>query len=185
VSSIIIAGDGYAYVPYQYAVCGIYDGSQDFHVGLLRADSSGAYNNIGDFVWNVVGAINPCEIPVFSNVGIITNADQGVVLTWESWEGQTPIGNMAVTSGASASVVSAPQVPGGGFVSPVLQAQDGSFVGTDDNGDMVAFDASGNVRWIVPNETPQIATADGGVIGQSGITYDQNGNATGMMAMPT
>jgi len=37
------------------------------------------------------------------------------------------------------------------------------------------------VRWIVPNETPQIATADGGVIGQSGITYDQNGNATGQV----
>jgi hypothetical protein len=46
---------------------------------------------------------------------------------------------------------------------------------------MVAFDASGSTHWIVPNETPQIATADGGVIGQSGITYDQNGSATGMM----
>jgi hypothetical protein len=50
---------------------------------------------------------------------------------------------------------------------------------------MVAFDASGNTRWIVPNETPQIATADGGVIGQSGMTYDQNGNATGMMSLAT
>jgi hypothetical protein len=50
---------------------------------------------------------------------------------------------------------------------------------------MVAFDASGNVRWIVPNETPQIATADGGVIGQSGITYDQNGNATGQIGLST
>ncbi len=48
--------------------------------------------------------------------------------------------------------------------------------------DMVSFDAGGNTRWIVPNDTPQIATADGGVIGQSGITYDQNGNATGEMA---
>jgi hypothetical protein len=44
---------------------------------------------------------------------------------------------------------------------------------------MVSFDASGNVRWIVPNDQPQIATADGGVIGQSGITYDSDGNATG------
>jgi hypothetical protein len=41
------------------------------------------------------------------------------------------------------------------------------------------------VRWIVPNDTPQIATADGGVIGQSGITYDQNGNATGQVNMAT
>ena len=44
---------------------------------------------------------------------------------------------------------------------------------------MVAFDQGGNVRWMVPNEGPLLATADGGVIGVSGITYDQNGNATG------
>jgi len=36
------------------------------------------------------------------------------------------------------------------FVSPVLQTQDGSFVG-ECSGGMVAFDASGNVRWVVPN----------------------------------
>jgi hypothetical protein len=67
-----------------------------------------------------------------------------------------------------------------------LQRQDGSFVGVAFVGDqwanfydlvpyMVAFDASGAVLWSVPNEEPQIATADGGVIGKSGITYDQNG----------
>jgi len=117
---------------------------------------------------------------------MITNADQGVLLTWSGGAG-----GMAVTAGTSVSLVSAPQVPGGGQIFPVLQAQDGSFVGTFDdqntyNNDMVAFDATGNARWIVPNDTPQIATADGGVIGQSGITYDQNGNATGMMGnLPT
>lgn len=47
---------------------------------------------------------------------------------------------------------------------------------------MVGFDSSGTIRWIVPNEQPQFATDDGGVIGQSGITYDQNGNATGHTA---
>jgi hypothetical protein len=46
---------------------------------------------------------------------------------------------------------------------------------------MVALDASGKVRRSVRNEQPQIATADGGVIGQSGITYNQNGSATGRM----
>jgi hypothetical protein len=96
------------------------------------------------------------------------------------------------------SLVSAPQVPGGDQVVPVLQAQDGSFIGTTCRycapgyGDMVAFDASGTVRWIVPNDTPQIATADGGVIAQpvnadgtigpSATIYDQNGNATGQIA---
>jgi hypothetical protein len=62
---------------------------------------------------------------------------------------------MAITTGASASVVSAPQVPGGDQVVPVLQAQDGSFIGTTCRycapgyGTIVAFDASGNVRWTV------------------------------------
>jgi len=50
---------------------------------------------------------------------------------------------------------------------------------------MVAFDTTGNVRWMVPNEQPRIATADGGVIGQSGISYDQNGNATGQTTPTT
>jgi hypothetical protein len=110
---------------------------------------------------------------------MITNADQGILLTWSAgW------GGMALTAGTGVSLVNPPTGPGGGVV-PILQAQDGSFVGSYYN-DMIAFDASGNVRWIVPNETPQIATADGGVIGQSGITYDQYGNATGMIPnMPT
>jgi hypothetical protein len=99
---------------------------------------------------------------------------------------------MAVTTGASASPINGPGAPGQTTsIAPALQAQDGSFVGTVWVGDwddtyMVAFDASGNVRWSVPNDQPQLATADGGVIGQSGITYDQNGNATGMIAnLPT
>ena len=70
-----------------------------------------------------------------------------------------------------------------------LQAQDGSFVGTymDNSGqtDMIAFDSSGNVRWTVPNETPQIATDDGGVIGQSGAVYDPSGNAVGQIPNAT
>jgi hypothetical protein len=74
-------------------------------------------------------------------------------------------------------------------VVPVLQMQDGSFVGTmrDDgfNPTMVAFNADGSVRWSVAGEIPQIATADGGVIGQSGITYDASGNATGQMNVGT
>ena len=91
---------------------------------------------------------------------------------------------MAITNGTSVTAITPPDIPGeSGVVVPVLQAQDGSFVGTyrDSSGqtDMIAFDQSGNVRWIVPNDTPTIATDDGGVIGQSGITYDQSGNATG------
>jgi hypothetical protein len=48
------------------------------------------------------------------------------------------------------------------------------------------FGSSANVNWTVPNDWPQIATADGGVIGYSGITYDQNGIATGQIGgVPT
>ena len=75
---------------------------------------------------------------------------------------------------------------------PVLQAQDGSFVGAVGAGpspgtvtqyNMVGFNSSGNVSWNVPNDWPQIATADGGVIGTSGITYDNQGRATGQLAL--
>ena len=118
---------------------------------------------------------------------MITNADTGVMLMVAADQLY-----LATTTGTSVSVVPAPALNG---VTPVLQAQDGSYYGTS-NGDqgpiMVAFDASGNIRWSVPNETPMIATADGGVIANAGYYnapttfYDQNGNATGQVAnLPT
>ncbi|MGP8176261.1 MAG: beta strand repeat-containing protein [Terracidiphilus sp.] len=178
---LMIAGDGYAYIPYAY--CERLGNDQEFnHLALLRVNSSGAYDSIKVYDWTTQVMD---LIPVFE-VNMITNADQGILLTWQN---DAVTYGMAVTTGASASLVSAPQVPGQGTaVEPVLQAQDGSFVGAVWAGAdtwtqyMVSFDATGNVRWMVPNEQPQIATADGGVIGQSGITYDQNGNATGQMA---
>ena len=187
---IMIAGDGNAYVAYssrEYGPPGSYieydQGSyiEYDQLKLLQVNSSGDSASIEVYDWE--GGSDDITDP---GVSMITNADQGVLLTWSGGAG-----GMAVTAGTSASIVGAPQVPGGGSVAPVLQAQDGSFVGTFTdpntyNNDMVAFDATGATRWTVPNETPQIATADGGVIGQSGITYDQNGNATGMIPnMPT
>ena len=182
---MIVAGDGYAYVPYRYRYFDV-----DAHAGaygpdhwwLLRVSSSGASDNIH------IADVDPC-VECMPQGNLITNADQGALLTF--WDGDG-VNYMAVVTGTSASLVSPPQVAGQAWaqpVIPVLQAQDGSFVGWYYAGDqnqccqtnMVAFDASGTVRWTVPNETPQIATADGGVIGQSGTTYDQNGNATGQM----
>jgi hypothetical protein len=214
--SFIIAGDGYAYLPYTYNNHCDGDTPQITHFMLLRINSSGAYDKFEVMNWV---ADWPLCANQYLSVNTITNADQGILLTWELGyqlapmvataphslhrpsrgyrvSGTTPrfddglpppTFGMALTTGASASVVSAPQVPGQtATVVPVLQAQDGSFVGYAEDGntgnnDMVAFDATGNVRWMVPNEQPQIATADGGVIGQSGITYDQNGNATGQV----
>jgi hypothetical protein len=220
---LIVAGDGYAYVPYAYSqVADTVDGSVTTHFMLLRVDSSGAYDKVKIMDWTVPG---PWGMQNGLTVNIITNADTGTLLTWEAnpnehfnikrpatsgpasamFRGRRRPGRepraqmsprqgygfgsgpvtygMAVTTGTSVSLVNAPQVPGQtDVVAPVLQAQDGSFVGTVPdpntyNNDMVAFDAAGNVRYIVPNETPQIATADGGVIGQSGTAYDSNGNA--------
>jgi hypothetical protein len=188
--SPIIAGDGYAYVPYaNWFGAGSPGDPIDFRV--LRVSTSGAFNDIVVLDW--VDA--PSEVPGMQ-VAAITNADTGIVLSWRA------LGSpyMAVTNGTNVSVVSAPTVgnPNVGLVMPTLQAQDGSFVGTAlDNStnpatpNMVAFDASGNVRWSVPGYTPQIASADGGVIATdpntgSAITFDQNGNVTGRLGnLPT
>ncbi len=187
VLDFMIAGDGYAYVACQFRESTGVGGPAGAlnHLSVVQVSSAGASANIDVFDWT-----SPYTDNIGLSVGMITNADQGILLTWDAdtGAGSDNLG-MAITTGTNVSMLSAPQVPGGGFVVPVLQAQDGSFVGTFEdpdtyNDDMVAFDAAGNIRWIVPNETPQIATADGGVIGQSGITYDQNGNATGQMAMP-
>jgi len=130
---------------------------------------------------------------------MITNGDQGIVLTWAAPEPEDWKSHMVVTTGASASEVNSPTTQDDVGVVPMLQLQDGSFVGTTDDGgsSMIAFDATGKVRWVVPGYCPMIATADGGVIAQgyvldlddwsascSGptVTFDQNGNATGQMA---
>lgn len=66
-------------------------------------------------------------------------------------------------------------------------SSDGTYVGTVSAGlqtNMVAFDGSRNLKWSVPRDTPQIATADDGVIGASGTTYDSNGHATGQFVDP-
>ena len=182
-TTAIIAGDGYAYVPYTY-LDGPDLGPWTTHLLLLRIDSIGAYDRI---------QIKDIDYRIgFGAVNIITNADQGTVVTWSEGLGADTKSGMAITTGASASPVSGPQVAGQTTaVLPVLQTEDGSFVGSVGTGDdpsddpdppnMVAFDASGAVRWMVPNEHPEIATADGGVIGRSGITYDRNGNATGRL----
>ena len=67
------------------------------------------------------------------------------------------------------------------LLKPVLQAQDGTFFGTSDQG-MVRFDQSGKIKWNV-GDSPQLATADNGVVGISGTTYDANGNVTGQTSL--
>jgi hypothetical protein len=184
----LIAGDGYYYTTLLY--CDPCSAEPDYHFTLLRVDSRGNYDSLELSNMN-------CEAH-----GMISNADKGVLVSFACGppDGSTLPG-MAVTTGTSVSLVSPPEVPGQGspfVVEPLLQAQDGSFVGechfSNANdpatgyewGAMVSFDAAGNVRWMVPNDWPRIATADGGVIGRSGTVYDANGNATGTVgSLPT
>src|SRR5208283_2024876 len=186
-TTIIVAGDGYAYYSYPY-LDSLYEYPATCRLGVLRVSSSGNAESIAVFGSTCGGWAGGLGYTDLGGANMITNADQGILLTWQTPkpDGSGFTSQMATITGGAAAMAMEPWVPSeaGTAVVPVLQAQDGSFVGTfaDENvyqNDMVAFDATGNVRWIVPNETPQIATTDGGVIGQSGITYDQNGNATG------
>ena len=193
-TTIIVAGDGYAYYSYPY-LDSVYEYPATCRLGVLRVSSSGDAQSIPVFSATCGGWAGGIGYTYLTGANMITNADQGILLTWQTPnpDGSGYTSRMATVTGGAAAMAMEPAVPSeaGSAVVPVLQAQDGSFVGTfwDSSGDyddMVAFDAAGIVRWIVPNETPQIATADGGVIGQSGITYDQYGNATGQIPnMPT
>jgi len=231
-ASSIIAGDGYAYVAYEYqnvnAVSQITElclgevygrggaASVDTvtHLMILRVGIDGSSSNIDVKDWEVINftqyTFNPSSrsqstITTTVNTGanpnlgvqMITNADQGTVLAWEA---DTPSYCASVTVSPNACNFEAPAASTFGFAStvgssialstsepvapvwPVLQAQDGSYYGTDNNGNMIRFSRSGNVIWSVPNDYPQIATADGGVIGASGITYDSQGRADGQIA---
>ena len=56
---------------------------------------------------------------------------------------------------------------------PVLQRQDGSFIGTvstSAGSAMIGFTPSGTSLFDVPNDTPQIATSDNEMIGASSAT---------------
>ena len=181
-ADIMIAGDGYAYLPYGYTVP-----SAAPHLKLLRVSSNGT-NSIFD-IDDSTGGEDAFPVTYYSTPALISNSDDGVFLSW-----QDGTGGYHWTSVSSTAFVdyTGPRIPGQetDSVAPVLQRQDGSFVGFALVGDrlapfftltpyMVAFDASGNVLWSVANEQPFIATGDNGVIGTSGLTYDQNGNATG------
>ena len=182
--SYAIAGDGYFYLttgwttPFQEGAP-----PATYHVRMMRVNSSGASDSSevytsqsatpGDFF-----QINPT---------MISNGDTGVLLSFVDYNTSYDTHLVTTTGTSVVQVGTIPSPPAqNGAIVPVLQAQDGSFVGRrfyNGQYNMIAFDGSGSIHWNVPNEQPQIATADGQVVGQSGITYDANGNATGQTAM--
>jgi hypothetical protein len=206
----IIAGDGYLYVPYQYAEYSVntsgnfYDSTAE-HSRLLRVGPAGDSSELvledltGTTFAGSSGSVSNASMP-----SLITNSDQGILASYAISSSNETNGaptsnnlsfNLATASGTSlTSKVQMAGVPSQqGPITPVLQAQDDSFVGTvstQSGSSMIAFDQSGNTKWMQPGYTPQIATSDGGVIApsQSGqaVTFDQNGNVTGQIAnMPT
>ena len=82
-----------------------------------------------------------------------------------------------------------------GPIQPVLQLQDGTFVGTTNAGGsytwtgqyMAKFDSSGSVAGVQSGYgPPQMATADGGVVTQDGTFFDSNLNVTSAVwSLPT
>jgi Bacterial Ig-like domain (group 2)/IPT/TIG domain/Beta-propeller repeat/Galactose oxidase, central domain len=213
----IIAGDGYAYFPYQYGfenvqkVCNP-DGTESgttqgaSHARLLRVgtDGSSTVITVGDSAETTSWDCVPPQVTIggecpytftstssSSSSGValgtlLTNADQGVVMSGSVCTSSSCTGQLsAFNAGGMTSTVST-QVP----LDPILQRSDGSFVGFAGN-NMAAFDLSGNVEWSVPNYSPLMVTAGGGVIAQStdGLTtstFDANGNAIGQLGnLPT
>lgn len=171
-----VAGDGYFYLAYRNSTIVSLNIVRDDLI-LLRVDSSGVYNNIPIQSW-------PDDLN--RGVQVITNADQGVLVIWNSfWDH-----GMAMVTGTAVSLLDSPR---GGDVSAALQRADGSYIGVsdDDSRSMIAFDAMGKLLWSVAGDYyPLIATADGGVIASdefgAAITFDQNGNATGQLGdLPT
>jgi hypothetical protein len=123
---------------------------------------------------------------------LITNADQGILYSWGLSAGGSTQNQLTTIAadGSASTVVTSMGSQVGVPVQPVLQRQDGTFVGTIAGEIMVAFTQAGQQLWSQPGFTPQIATSDGGVIAhaQSGqaVTFDQNGNQTGQLAsLPT
>jgi hypothetical protein len=200
----IIAGDGYFYIAYQYqnetyvsqsaVVCFTsYSATSTTntaeHLMLLRVGTDGSSSKIDVKDWqssnmNVNGeSVTTGAFPDLTAAKIITNTDAGTVLTWEAGTVAAVTYGFATTVDTGVAYFGSTAAP----VFPVLQAQDGTVYGTDNTySKMIHFDQYGNTIWSVPNDYPQIATADGGVIGSSGITYDSQGRAEGQIAnLPT
>jgi len=199
--AFIIAGDGYAYTGYMDAEIqngsGM-DGPFPVHIELIRVDSSGASDTLAIKDYTTTYRNSWWGEGRRIDGAMITNADQGVLLSWTIAiaEGGTNYVDMAVTNGTDWTLVNGQMLPDQYWAPvPVVQAQDGSYVGTasvmtDPTGSpapyMVAFDQSGSLRWSVAgNYQPQIATEDGGVIATddsgAAVAFDRNGNATGQI----
>jgi len=209
VGTPIIAGDGYFYLPYQYGEYS-YNGTEDGlqivtaeHSRLLRVGLAGDSSKIvlEDLSSSTVaGASGFFESDLNASMpSVITNADQGALASYGISTNSRTMNNgappssstkvsfyLVTTSGASVTLkAQTTGVPGQqSAIKPTLQRQDGNFIGTASTSvgnSMIGFSPSGSTLFTVANETPLMVTLGGGVVGTSGSTYDQNGNANGQV----
>jgi hypothetical protein len=186
------------------------------HLTLMRVGTDGSSSKIDVKDWesrnlrmssggqafpHISSSVTTGAIPNLPWGQLLTNADQGAVLSWETdmpaycasgTYNLNPCNTQVsaattfgfASTGGTALAFSASVSSG---IIPALQAQDGTFYGNDNYyTKMIHFDQYGNTIWSVPNDYPQIATSDGGVIGYSGVTYDDHGRATTQLgSMPT
>jgi hypothetical protein len=186
----------------------VYTYHTDLHSRMMKvgADGSSTEINIGDWSSDKVvdmhwyscngfpyGCMTETDsssgaIPSIPLGNLITNADQGVLYSWTSCLSTCTQELTTITNG-SPSTVSTGIGGGSGIpVLPILQRGDSSYIGvaqTPIGNSMISFTSSGGQLWSQPNESPKLTTADGGVVGESGITYDQNGNPTSQTAVLT
>jgi hypothetical protein len=200
ISNMIVAGDGYAYVAYWYSTdtytnfqCADYSSHRELHLGLLRVSSSGDWSKIMVKDWTADHRVtfspsNPWAavstqngvIPSLQVAGLITNADQGVLLSWgTASDAYCAYGDPSGQSGcvAKATQLAVTPVTNGSVgqdgiiaisnqsnpVWPLLQASDGTYFGTaygpsdPSTGEpganlIVAFDQAGHLKYSLPGD---------------------------------
>jgi hypothetical protein len=170
--------------------------SNDIIVHQWKWSTSSTYSITGPTTWTF-SQTQAGSSPTHRAANVITNADQGAVLSWNvfqngycaSFDAQGCSENVGsvleqhLTTSAGGSIVSDViwNVPGAYPrelpVQPLLQMADGSFIGSVYGNSvlMLRFNTSGTIQWSVPGYYPAIATADGGLIGTSGQIYGENG----------
>lgn len=199
IGNLIVAGDGNAYVTYQYSTntytnvpCIDYTRHQERHLRLLRVSSSGDSSKIAVKDWTsdfrqTSNPANPWTTTVSTQTGIIpslwvadliTNADQGVVVSWgaasDAYCAYSDINGQTGCVGKQNRFALTP-VLGGAVgqdavvnipnqwspVQPMLQAADGTYFGnvyvqdpvtTAVSSLVVATDANGAMKWSLPGD---------------------------------
>jgi hypothetical protein len=232
IGPMIVAGDGNAYLPYAGS-----NAENQRHVGVLVVAPDGTTNDIDlfDRQGNLDNFCDPgfppweCAAGLYANpapwLSTITNGDSGAAVlaelsctTYCSGDDVLPpetLISYVSQSGLVSQVTAGTNPTVNNWLNPItlgLQREDGSYIGADSSGNLLAIGTSGNVVWqtaMGAPVTPLYATADGGAIVTSSrmcsqnfvqnppwppapctptlgtlYTVDQNGNVTSQMPDP-